>query len=256
MQRLMDRLRMGDAIGHRKSYLPNLAHIGQRLADVVAILHQLRRIGDTLRTIDEVIDPVGSVGEIRFGLYFVPSILGHDPEDERVALDIAVVMDCAGNLSVLVQKPGGVERVDEFRFTGAHGSEQLLPSRNGSIQRLAARADVEIGGAFEMSFVSNNVHCPILPPHCAWGFAEEPNLGSIHWCSSSVLTDGHQYQWTPAPLCSSGAILVVLSTFSSTVGVDAVCSRRGPCVAMALSKVSIGRSPACAWNRKSNPAPM
>ena len=159
---------MRHSIRHREPDLSCPAHIGQRGGDVAAVAHQLRGIVHPVGTIEKVVDPMRCVRQIRLGLHFITSILRHDSEDEGVPLDIAVVVDLAGDLAVLLQETGRGQCRDKFRFPRAHRGEELAPPRNASIQCLAPRADCAIRSVVAARFVSLNVHCSLLPSHHEW----------------------------------------------------------------------------------------
>ncbi len=101
------------------------------------IVHQLRRIPDQLRAVEKIVDPVRGVGQVRFGLDFIPSIGRHDSEDERVALDVVIGMNGAGHLAVALQQTEGGQAVDELCLARSYRLDQFAPSRNRLVQRLA-----------------------------------------------------------------------------------------------------------------------
>ena len=86
MEGLVDRLRMRHAVDHCKSDRTDGAHVRERPAYIMPIAQQLSRVRHPVRAVEEVVYPMGGVGQERLGLNFVPSIFGYDSKDERMSM--------------------------------------------------------------------------------------------------------------------------------------------------------------------------
>ncbi|MGA7761565.1 MAG: hypothetical protein WCA59_07435 [Candidatus Binataceae bacterium] len=132
---------MRHAASHCESDGADRTHVRECSAYITPIVQKLDRVRDPVGAVEEVIQPMGGVGQERLGLNFVPPIFGDDPKDKRVNLYVVVGMDRACRDPELKQaRPG--KQILKFRFAGSDRCDDILRARNCLVERFQRRPNV------------------------------------------------------------------------------------------------------------------
>src|SRR4029077_1407122 len=156
--RLVDRLRMRHAGGHRESDGADRTHIRKRLAYIAPIAQKLVRIGNPVGAVEEVVYPMGGVSQERLGLNFVPSIFGYDSQDKCVKLDVMIGMDRARRSAEVKQGRLG-KKILKLDFTSSDRCDDASRARNRLVEPFEWRPNV----FFFVYGVSLDIHFSLRP---------------------------------------------------------------------------------------------